>query len=343
MKSPDSRCDIYVCLLVALALLFGHSRGAGARDSSEGRVVRPYAIIHAVTDLRRSVAFYRDDLGLNVDKASAFPLGSSAAIGELIGAPGVSARGVTLDIPGTEFRLVLLKFSGVGQRVVRPRVQDFGDVKFIVTVRDMDEAWARIRKHVLRVYTTGGQPVQPLTTNHHRAVIVADPDGYLLELQTSEPFAKKNAAPPGSNTIDGRPSWSVENLTKSLDFCRQNLGFKVVGKRPAAPPSALVLEGTPNALEASGMVRPPGAGTVWFLTDFRRIERRGLNSRVQDIGGGAVAFLTTGLPSLLDVLKRQGAAVQTSGGVPVNIGHGQEAAFIRSPAGIPMELVEQIQ
>lgn len=343
MRSADSRRGIYACLVGAFALLLAHSPGAGAQNSTAGRVIRPYAIIHAVTDLRRSVAFYRDDLGLSVDKTPAFPLGSGAATGELIGAPGANARGVTLDIPGTDFRLVLLEFSGVSQKAVRPRAQDFGDVKFIVTVRDMGQAWTRIRKHVLRVYTAGGQPMQPLTTNHHEAVIVADPDGYLLELQTSEPFAKKNAAPPGSNTIDGRPSWSVENLAASLQFCRQGLGFKVVGKRPAAPPSALLLEGTPNALEASGMVRPPGAGTVWFLTDFRKIERQGLNSRVQDIGGGAVVFLTAGLPALLDGLKKQGAAVQTSGGAPVNIGHGQEAVFIRSPAGVPMELIEQPQ
>ena len=341
MKLPDSRRRICACLAVALTLSFGRSPGRAAENPSAGRVVRPYAIIHAVTNLRRSVAFYRDGLGLQVETASPLPLGSGPAVGQLVGAPGAGAKGVTLDIPGTEFRLILLRFSGVRQKTFHPQVPDFGAVKFIVTVRDMDEAWARIRPHVLRVFTTGGRPVEPLATNHHKAVIVADPDGYLLELQTSEPFAKKSAAPLGSNTIDGRPSWSVEDLTTSLDFCRLGLGFRVVGKRPAAPPSALLLEGTPHALEASGSIRPPGGGTIWFLTDFRNVRRQGLNSGVQDIGGGAVALLTTGLPSLLDALKRQGATVQTSGGAPVNMGHGQEAVFIRSPAGVPMELIEQ--
>jgi hypothetical protein len=43
------------------------SLAAPARAQAPGRILRPNAVLHSVADLERSVAFYRDAVGLTME------------------------------------------------------------------------------------------------------------------------------------------------------------------------------------------------------------------------------------------------------------------------------------
>ena len=102
MKSRLSHWSMFLWAAGASVLLTGYSQIVSAQS-----VIKPNAIVFSVSDLQRSLRFYRDGLGFTVDKESAFPT-SSKAVAALLGAPGAKVKAVTLDVPGTSLRLVLL-------------------------------------------------------------------------------------------------------------------------------------------------------------------------------------------------------------------------------------------
>jgi catechol 2,3-dioxygenase-like lactoylglutathione lyase family enzyme len=354
MERRTFRQDSYRFLFAVLSLMMipliipagGVAFAAGESGGTSGNVLRPYAVIHAVRDLRKSESFYRDDVGLTVARSSAFPSGASPAIQALLNTSGATIKSVTLQIPGTLMRLVLLQFTGVPQKDLHSVIQDPGVVKLALDVRDIDKAFARIQKHIMGVYSTGGGPVQPEgPAQRVRAVIVKDPDGYALELILA-PLNTRTTAPASSNIVDAHASIVTADLPVALKFYTEELGFNVRGALTGRPLklSTLALEGTPGADVMSTGGAPPeprGIRSMWFFYDFRNIDRKTLNTRMQDIGGGAVAFLVKDLPSLLERMKAGGTLIETAGGAPVMIGYDSQAVVVRDPSGIPVELVQQ--
>jgi len=64
-------------LLVAVCVVL-HAAWPGAQaQTPAGRIVRPNVVIHSVADLDRSIAFYRDAVGLPLDPSAGFPSGAS--------------------------------------------------------------------------------------------------------------------------------------------------------------------------------------------------------------------------------------------------------------------------
>src|SRR4051812_18259166 len=230
-----------------------------AAQAPAARVVRPNAVIHSVADLDRSIAFYRDAVGLTPDPSPDFPSGSSRELGVLTHAPGATVRAATLRVPGGDVRLTLLQFSGVDSRPVHQRLQDPGSVKLVLRVKDMDAAFARVRDRVAGIYTEGGAPIRPEgPAAVNRAVIMRDPDGYPLEfaLQGGPVSADVPAA---SGIIGGWATFIVNDVTATLEFYRDRLGFQPTGGPTALAPAVLSLQGAPTATGSmSAGIKPPG-------------------------------------------------------------------------------------
>jgi catechol 2,3-dioxygenase-like lactoylglutathione lyase family enzyme len=278
--------------------------------SAPAQILQPYAVLHTVANLDKSTAFYRDVVGLRVNTAA--------------------PTSTTFNIPGSDLHLVIAQSSGSGQNPVESRIQDPGVVKFVLRVRDIDKAFDAVRKNIKSVYSTGGGPVHPEGPEQSvRAVIVKDPDGFALEFVLANANAK-TTAPADSNIVGGWASLVVEDLDQTLRFYGEQLGFKINAKRQL-PPSTLALEGTPDASVVNVGTRPPGFDGTWFIYDFRNIDRRKLNSRLQDPGASAISFLTSDLPALLNKLKQAGFPADSAYGTTV----------VRDPSGIPIELIEK--
>jgi catechol 2,3-dioxygenase-like lactoylglutathione lyase family enzyme len=325
----------FAIVVLAAARLY-----AQAPQPPAARVVRPNAVIHSVASLDRSIAFYRDAVGLALDPSPGFPSGSSRELVALTHAPGARLRAATLAIPGADVRLTLVEFSGVETRPARQRLQDPGSVKLVLRVRDMDAGFARVRDRVGGVYTEGGAPMKPEgPAAVNRAVIMRDPDGYPLEFAFQGGPVPADV-PASSNIIGGWATFIVGDVTATLEFYRDRLGFQTAAAPTPLAPAVLSLQGTPMATGSmSAGVKPPGATATWRMYDFRNVERAQLTGRLQDPGTPAVSFLAEKLPALLARLKAGGVAVDTDGGEPVNAGSGLRA-FVRDPNGLLIELLE---
>jgi catechol 2,3-dioxygenase-like lactoylglutathione lyase family enzyme len=325
-------------ILFALVALATPQAGAQTPQPPAGRVLRPNTVIHSVADVDRSLAFYRDAVGLVPEPSPAFPDGASRELGVLTGAPGTTLRAATLRVPGGDVRLTLLQFSAADARPVRPRLQDPGNMKLVVRVRDMDAAFARVRDRVGGVYTEGGAPIRPEgPAAVNRAVIMRDPDGFPLEFAfQGGPVAAD--VPATSNVIGGWATFIVADAAATLEFYRDRLGFQ-----PASMPSplsavVLSLQGTPTATGSmSAGMRPPGGAATWRLYDFRNVERMRLPGRLQDPGTVAVSFVVDDVTALLARLKTADVPVENGGSVRIG---GRAHAFIRDPNGLLVELAE---
>jgi len=291
-----------------------------------------------VADLERSVAFYRDAVGLTMEASPGFPTGASPRVGTALRTPGATIRAATLSIPGSDVRLTLVQFSGVAASPIRQRLQDPGSVKLIVRVRNIEAAFERVRDRIARVYTEGGAPMKPEgAAAVNTAVIMRDPDGYPLEFALQDTPEISSAVPSTSNVVGGWATFIVDDIAASIEFYRTYLGFDPVGgPRPLAP-IVLALQGTPGATGSmSAGVRPPGGVNTWRMYDFRNIDRARLDGRLQDPGTPAVSFWVDSVAALVARLKAGGVSVAID---PVQI-EETTRAFVRDLNGLLLEFVE---
>ena len=321
---------LLTCCLVTLA--------PAARAQTPGRILRPNAVLHSVADLERSVAFYRDAVGLTMDSSAGFPTGDSPRIGTAFGTPGATTRAATLSIPGSDVRLTLIQFSGVAASPIRQRLQDPGSVKLIVRVRNIETAFARVRDRVARVYTEGGAPIKPEgPAAVNTAVIMRDPDGYPLEFALQDTPEIASTVPSASNVVGGWATFIVDDVVASVEFYRTRLGFEPAGAPRPLAPIVLALQGTPGATGSmSAGVRPPGGVNTWRMYDFRNIDRARLDGRLQDPGTPAVSFWVDGVAALVVRLEAAGVAIVSR---PVSI-DGTIRAFVRDLNGLLLEFVQ---
>ena len=318
-----------LCCLATLA--------APARAQTPGRILRPNAVLHSVADLERSVAFYRDAVGLTMEPSPGFPTGASPQLGAAFGTPGATIRAATFSIPGADVRLTLVQFSGVAASPIRQRLQDPGSVKLVVRVRNIDAAFARVRDRIARVYTEGGAPMKPEgPAAVNTAVIMRDPDGYPLEFAMQDTPAISSAVPSTSNVVSGWATFIVGDAVAAVEFYGTRLGFEPVGAPRPLAANVLALQGTPGATGSlSAGVRPPGGVNTWRMYDYRNIDRARLEGRLQDPGTPAVSFWVDSVAALVGRLKAAGVAVAIE---PVQI-DGTTRAFVRDLNGLLLEFV----
>jgi catechol 2,3-dioxygenase-like lactoylglutathione lyase family enzyme len=315
-------------------------RPMDAQGASHGRIVRPNATLHVVADLNRSISFYRDMVGLEADSDNAFPSGRSPELATLVNAPGADVRTATFTIPGTEVRLVLVQFTSGGGSPIDRRLQDFGQIKTVLRVRDIDAQFAKMQKGATGVFTSGGAPVRPEGPQGiNRAVIMKDPDGAPVELvyQTVPPIP--DTIPAASNIVGGWASFIVEDLPATIEFYKTQFGFDIRGEGRQASPALLALQGLPDATTTmSTGARIPGAAYTWFLYAYSGVEKRGLSGHLSQPGMTALSFYVDDVTTMLRALKGAGVRPETQSGEPVKIG-GVERVVVRDPSGILIELV----
>jgi catechol 2,3-dioxygenase-like lactoylglutathione lyase family enzyme len=219
--------------------------------------------------------------------------------------------------------LTLVQFSSADARPIHPRLQDPGNLKTVMRVRDMDAAFERVRTKVSGVFTEGGAPIHPEgPAGFNRAVIMRDPDGFPLE------FAYQNGAisgdvPSTSMIIGGWATFIVEDAATTLAFYRDVLGFQATGTPAPLADGVLRLQGLPMATGSMSVgVRPPGGAATWRMYDYRNVERTRLAGRLQDPGTVALSFWAENVSALLSRLK------------------ADSAGFARDPNGLLLQFVE---
>jgi catechol 2,3-dioxygenase-like lactoylglutathione lyase family enzyme len=127
----------------------------------------------SVADLDRSVAFYRDVLGLPLVRVTD-GAGQDARVGVVTGYAGARLRVAFFDVQGHE--LELIQYVTPAGRRTAPERRDAGAAHIAFAVADADAAYQELRAKGVRFVS----PPQDFGTV--KACYFTDPDGITLEL-----------------------------------------------------------------------------------------------------------------------------------------------------------------
>jgi predicted enzyme related to lactoylglutathione lyase len=167
----------------------------------------------------------------------------------------------------------------------------------------------------------------------------------VIVLTSSVCSLAQQTGPPGFVVV-GSGSFSpiVKDVDKSLAFYRSLLGVAPPAQvTPTAfsNESALVnFMGTPTAQVGVATVRIPGTMMNVELVDFKDIDRKAVQPRLQDPGAVMLILLVRDVDALLGRMKNEGVRVVTTGGLPVNLNEETRAVVIQDPDGFHIELLQ---
>jgi lactoylglutathione lyase len=139
----------------------------------------------AVNDLDRSMAFYRDLLGMQVLWQRTY---QEEYVRTLVGYPTATLRCAYLEIPGSAVKLELLEYQNVPREQGELRRADPGNAHLALAVPDLDKLWRNLK--------AAGVPIvsDPVVSTAGpfkgtKTMYVCDPDGIsvqLMELHESQ-------------------------------------------------------------------------------------------------------------------------------------------------------------
>ncbi|WP_455377209.1 VOC family protein [Petrachloros mirabilis] len=222
-----------------------------------------------VSDMERSIAFYRDVLTFN-------PISDEEVDGpeydHLYGIFGVRVRIVRMELGRQQIELTqFLSPPDVRPIPVPSYSNDLWFQHFAIVVRDMNEAWAQLRRHHVRQISPRPQtiPQSNEAAAGIKAIKFRDPDGHNLELLWF-PDGKGNPMwhGPGSNLFLGidHTAMTVRSSESSLKFYRDLLGLTVGGASLNVGTEQEYLDSLPGTrVRVTGLVPTMGPPGVEFL------------------------------------------------------------------------------
>jgi catechol 2,3-dioxygenase-like lactoylglutathione lyase family enzyme len=234
--------------------------------------VRVYSVASVgftVSDMDRSVAFYRDVLTFK-------PVSDVEVDGpeydHLYGLFGVRARIVRMRLGEQQIDLTQFLAPPDARPIPVPSYShDLWFQHVAIVVRDMDSAWAQLRKHHVKQISPRPQtiPVSNLAGAGIRAIKFRDPDGHNLELLW---FPDGKGHPrwhrAGSDLFMGidHTALTVRSTENSMKFYRELLGLTVAGGTLNVGPEQEHLDGLPGArARVTGLVPLMGPPGMEFL------------------------------------------------------------------------------
>ena len=315
-----------------------------------------YNWIHSTGDAERGFAFYRDVFGIELAR-SPFAAGAAAdsrpepirpvaqagsdpLVWDLTGTHGSRFRTVFMRAPNTPFGLELSEFFDVPRGERPPNPWDPGASKLVFAVRDLDVIVGRLKSRRAPVVTLGGAAID---TAQGRAILVRDPDGYLVEARQAS-AAAVSAAKAQGDVIETSIWISVARLDRALAFYEGLLGFNVRNTRTANS-AELRVNGLTNARLAQTETAIPGIEATVVLAEFTlpassKQKAVPFEWRVQDVGAPQFQLEVAGLDALLERTTRAGYRFVSAGAKPIQRPFGR-FVFAIDPDGILVEFVER--
>jgi lactoylglutathione lyase len=135
-----------------------------------------------VSDMERSLTFYRDVLGLEVVSDNRTGGDHAQRIWALPEVRPEAVRAIFLSVPGSDARIELFEFSGIERHPASSRPMDFGAGHFCLYTDDAEALHARA---VAAGFTSRSGEVVAIEQGPHagvRAAYLIDPDGYHVEI-----------------------------------------------------------------------------------------------------------------------------------------------------------------
>jgi catechol 2,3-dioxygenase-like lactoylglutathione lyase family enzyme len=131
---------------------------------------------------------------------------------------------------------------------------------------------------------------------------------------------------------------ATNNVETTLAFYTEvfGLGGKVT---PFANPAVPILTNSPGVNLRISMLRIPGRGFGFELTEFTNTERTPRQFKLTDPGAPHMKFMVKDIDAVVAAAKQRGATIISTGGAPVALGLGMQAVFMRDPDGYIVEAI----
>lgn len=140
-----------------------------------------------VSEMDRSLAFYRDLLGLELLWRRVF---GEPEIREIVGVPEASAIEVAmLRVPGSELDVELLEYRGCEQVSGATAPSRHGTGHFCLFVESIDELHAELLARGVRFRSDGPVEMTGGPNRGGKSLYSLDPDGYVVEFHQRPPAA----------------------------------------------------------------------------------------------------------------------------------------------------------
>jgi catechol 2,3-dioxygenase-like lactoylglutathione lyase family enzyme len=321
-----------VCLA---ALLLPVSRPARAQTAaSPGLITGVGNFSHIVASLDKSVRFYRDVIGLELDGAPRLFSGTEAM--KVGNTPGAQSLFAALKVPGSAMGVEIIEYKDIDRRPAQPRFQDPGVANLILTVRDLDAIVARIKQAGAPINSAGGVPAT--IPGGSRVIFVQDPDGFFVELvQPAQPRA--TTAPASSNIIGGAFEIMVADTDQTMRLY-QALGFSPqVGTTFDGNKLLMETAGTPGGQFKRSAATIPGTTMTMAFLEFKDIDRKPVRTRFQDPGTPVLQLRVQDIDAVTKAWKFAGGDILTAGAVPIEIGALKLIVF-RDPNNLMLEMIQ---
>lgn len=267
-QSPITSHRSLVCsTLICLSLVTCHLSLAAAEPPVAVQSVA--SVGFTVSDIDRSVAFYRDVLTFK--QVSDVEV-DGPEYDQLYGIFGIRARVVHMQLGEQQIELTQFISPPDLRPIPMPSYShDLWFQHFAIVVRDMETAWAQLRKHHVRQISPRPQtiPASNVPAAGIKAIKFRDPDGHNLELLwfpdgKGNPVWKK----PGTNLFLGidHTAMTVRSTESSAKFYRDLLGLSIAGGTLNMGTTQQYLDSLPGArTRVTGLAPKMGPPGLEFL------------------------------------------------------------------------------
>ena len=317
------------CLLAAaLAQARASAQTDAASAEAEPTVVHGlYNWVHSTADAERAFAFYHDAFGIELAPSPFIPNAAApegirpwadvkgdALIWDLTDTKGSRARTVFMRAPNTPFGLELSEFVDIAREERAANPWDPGASRLIFRVRDVARVAAKLAARGAPTVTLGAAPVD---TRSGRAVLVRDPDGYLVELRQATAAEAGRAAP--GEIVGTQIGLTVADTARALELYRDLLGFDVRESR-SAESAELALNGLAAGRLERTITVIPGTAVAVLLLDFtlpQGVTAEPFRWRIQDVGSPQFQLEVRGLDELIERTRAAGYRFLSVGARPI--------------------------
>jgi catechol 2,3-dioxygenase-like lactoylglutathione lyase family enzyme len=132
-----------------------------------------------VSDLDRSLEFYRDKLGMEVLWRRLY---EEREIAEIVGVPDATAFDIAmLRIPGSDVQIELLEYKGCERYSGSTRPCDYGTGHFAVFVEEIKALHEDLASRGVRFRSGGPVEMRSGANKGGKSLYSLDPDGYVIE------------------------------------------------------------------------------------------------------------------------------------------------------------------
>jgi catechol 2,3-dioxygenase-like lactoylglutathione lyase family enzyme len=314
-----------------LLLSIGNPRTASAQPAQVGPVAQVQGagnVLHLIGDLEKNLAFYRDTLGLTMNRGPRGPADNPTAYIKLLpiigpmylASPDAMYRSAEVALATKEVHLEQEDFKDVGTKNIRRKLTDPGATLMTLTVRDLDAQVAKLVAAHADIVTPGGKPMTVKTASgSQRQLVVKDPDGYFILLAQASDADKASAPGPGSpNVTDMKMTLTVEDLDATMHFYRDQLGFQP--KEPTAfGTGSLDVAGLKGVQYRTSESVVPGTEMHLDFVEFKGVAQKMYHPSIHDVGA---TLLRLGVPDvnvLTQNLRNAGIPIVSTTGQPTGM------------------------